>query len=288
MVPFLSLGDLRVLALGNWPVLLAATILIARPLLPRSSVIARQAWREIAIVVGAYLAYLVVRGVVAGRQFEAFEHATAVIRAERSLGIFWEIALQRSLTDTELLTYLANWMYVWGHWPVIISVAVWLFFRQRDEYYLYRNAFLISGAIGLVIFSMMPVAPPRFMPAWGFIDTVASYRAGSGAPVLINEYAAMPSLHLGWNLLISLAVVRHAGWLPAKAIGVLLPPAMFMSIVLTGNHYILDGVAGVAVALLALGIAALLRRNFDRRDSDRDGREDHRRPAPVPYSYAEA
>lgn len=287
MVPFLSLSDVRVLALGNWPVLLAAAIIVSRPLLPRSSVVARQVWREIAIVVGAYLCYLVVRGVVAGRQFEAFEHATAVIRAERSMGIFWEISLQRSLTDTRLLTNLANWMYVWGHWPVIISVAVWLFFRHRDEYHLYRNAFLISGAIGLVIFSMMPVAPPRFMPAWGFVDTAATYRAGSGAPVLINEYAAMPSLHFGWNLLISLAVVRHAGWLPAKAIGVLLPLAMFMSIVLTGNHYILDGVAGGAVALFALGCAMRLRRAVEKPGSDRDGSEDRPQAAPVPYRYAE-
>ena len=233
--------------------------MLVRVLLPKSSVSARELAREVAIVVFAYFFYFIVRGFVADRQFEAFDRAADVIALERTMGIFWEVRMQGHIVNADLLVNLVNWTYVWGHWPVIILFATWLFLRRREEYYLYRNAFLISGAIGLIIFGTLPVAPPRLMLAWGFVDTAEVYHLGPSASLLVNEYAAMPSLHFGWNLLVGIALYRHGGSALLKAVGVLLPPAMFASIVLTGNHYILDGVAGGIVALMGLQAAYLLR-----------------------------
>jgi hypothetical protein len=249
---------------NRWVLVLAGVLVLVRVLLPKSNVTSFEFWREIVIVVGAYFCYFFVRSIVEGREFEAFGNATEVIHLERTMGIFWEVPLQTHITDIEPLRLFFNATYVWGHWPVIILGATWLFLSHRDGYYVFRNAFLISGTIGLIIFATVPVAPPRFMQAWGFVDTVYAYHLGPQTSMLINEYAAMPSLHFGWNLLMGMAIVRYATWLPARVMGAMLPVAMFMAIVLTGNHYILDGLAGGTVALLALGLAATLRRIFER------------------------
>jgi hypothetical protein len=263
--------DASVLETSRWPLILVGVVVLLRVLLPRSSVRTIELWREIVIVVSAYFCYFLVRGFVAGHEFEAFGRAADLISLERAMGIFWEVDLQGHVRDVQPLVNLANWTYVWGHWPVIILVSVWLFLRHRKDYYLYRNAFLISGAIGLLIFSTLPVAPPRLMPAWGFVDTANAYHSGPSAALLVNEYAAMPSLHFGWNLLVGAAIVRHGEWLWFRVIGAVLPPAMFLSIVLTGNHFILDGVAGGAIALLALAAAIKLRDLRDRSRSDVPG-----------------
>lgn len=272
MMPLLWLPfQTEVLAFGRWPLLALAVIILVCILLPRSRVTPRELAREVAIVLFAYFSYSLVRGMVQGRQLEAFDRATDLIKLERSIGIFWEAGLQDQILGIDPALHVANSMYVWGHWPVIVLVAIWLFLLRREHYYVYRNAFLISGAVGLVIYGMLPVAPPRFMSAWGFVDTLSAYHGGASATILVNEYAAMPSLHFGWNLLLAVAIVRHASWLPAKIVGFALPPAMFMSIVLTGNHYILDGLAGGGVALLGLGASVMVRRATDRRGDDRGG-----------------
>jgi len=249
------------LLIGRWPLLLIGTAVLIWFLLPRSTTSPREVAREIVMMVSAFALYFVVRANVDGREFEAFERATDVIQLERALGIFWEIDMQRLVLHNTLLLKASNAVYVWCHFPAIVFTAVWLFFLHREEYKLSRNAFLISGAIGLVIYGMLPVAPPRFMPVWGFVDTVAfreSAQQVSLPPFLLNEYAAMPSLHFGWNLLVGIAIVRNASG-PVRALGVIMPALMFLSIVLTGNHYIMDGIAGGLVALMGLWGAYLLR-----------------------------
>jgi hypothetical protein len=266
MLPF----DADPLMAARWPLILVGFLLLIRFLLPRSLVTPAELLQEVGIVVSAYLMYFVVRGAVEGREFEAFERAADIISLERAMGIFWEADLQGSIVGVRPIMDLANWTYLWGHWPVIIFVATWLFFLRRDIYPVYRNAFLISGAVGLIIFATLPVAPPRFMAPWGFVDTVASNShayLGPKLPILINEYAAMPSLHFGWNLLAAIAIVRHAPALPVKLLGIIMPVAMFLAIVLTGNHFIIDGIAGAIVALFGLVVAQGLRRWSQRADS---------------------
>jgi len=107
---------------------------------------------ELLIIVPAYALYQLVRGTVDGRTGVAFNHATQVVSIERTMGIFWEAQLQSMILTRELAVHMANTVYVWGHLPVIIAVAVWMFTYHRQRYPLFRNAFLISGAIGLFLF----------------------------------------------------------------------------------------------------------------------------------------
>lgn len=127
-------------------------------------------------------------------------------------------------------------------------------------YSLIRNSFLASGAIALVVFVLFPVAPPRLIGA-GFIDTlqftVALTYANSPG---VNEFAAVPSMHVGWNLLLALGIFVAIRNPVARGVALLLPPAMVLSTVVTGNHYLLDAPLGVMTALSGLTIALLIRR----------------------------
>lgn len=209
------------------------------------------------LIVLAVVAYFGVRGLTEGSADLAIANAERVIELEMALLIAVEARLQDALLVSKALVNLVNWIYIWGHWPVIAVVAVWLFFHDPPRYRLYRNAFLVSGAIGLIIFALFPVAPPRLLDL-GTIDTVTLYSRAYRVlqpPVFVNQYAAMPSLHLGWDLLICIALFQSTRLWALRAFALLLPPAMFAAIVLTANHYVVDGVAGVTVALVGLGIA---------------------------------
>ena len=220
---------------------------------------------EILLIAVAYVSYQLVRGVVEGRVEVAFSNADALIQVERSLGIFREVQLQSLIINNEFLVDFFNWVYIWGHLPVVGALAIWVYFFRRRIFARYRNAFLISGAIGLVFFVTLPMAPPRFIAEAGFIDTIRLYDDAYRAlqyPAFVNQYAAMPSLHLGWNLLVGLAVFETAKLWIWKAFGLFMPIPMLAGIIFTGNHFILDAVAGVAVALAALWLAGVLNRRF--------------------------
>jgi membrane-associated phospholipid phosphatase len=221
-----------------------------------------EAAREIAIAVGAYLIYFAVRGATQGNPARAIDNAHHLVDFEQWLGIFIESDVQRLVDGTGFLIDMTNWIYIWGHWPVIAVVAVWLIVYRPKDYRLVRNAFLISGGVGLVIFATFPVAPPRLADL-GFVDTITdrsnAYRILQPT-AFVNQYAAMPSLHLGWDLLIGIAIVAYAPWF-LKVLGVLLPIGMAFAIIATANHFIIDGVAGTALALLALWAAWLIERH---------------------------
>ncbi|MBI2764807.1 MAG: phosphatase PAP2 family protein [Chloroflexi bacterium] len=218
--------------------------------------------REIVIAVAAFVLYFGVRGFTESLVDRARQNADYLIRFERWLGLYHERRLQDLIADNDQLITLMNWVYIWGHWPVIAGVASWLVWKQHDHYLLIRDAFLISGAIGLAIFAVFPVAPPRLMDI-DLIDTVTershAYRVLQ-PPFFVNQYAAMPSLHLGWDLLVGIALFRFAEWRFFRIAGLVLPVFMAIAIVATANHYIIDGVAGVIIALAALIAASYLRR----------------------------
>ncbi len=210
--------------------------------------------REVGLVAAAYFAYHLVRSATKGEVASAIEHARLLESAERALGLFVEPALQAAVVSERWLVDIANWTYVWGHWPVIGGVAIWLYYSRPASYRLLRNAFLISGATGLVLFMTFPAAPPR-LAGLGLVDTVvehSNFYYLLQPPQLTNQYAAFPSLHFGWNLLIGIALIREAPRIPVRAFGAALPLAMLAAVVLTANHYLIDAVAGGAVALIGL------------------------------------
>ena len=206
--------------------------------------------------------YYLVRGSAHERVAEALVRSADLIRLEKSLGIFWEAEMQSWVLSYEWLVKFLNNFYLYGHLPVIGSLAVWMYLWHRPQYLLMRNAFLISGAIGLVIYVSYPVAPPRFLPEWGFVDTVLDQYKTSRPLTpgfFVNEYAAMPSLHFGWNLLVGFSMWLASRHIGIRAFAILMPLAMFVDIILTANHYFLDAVAGVLVVALGLAIAVVAR-----------------------------
>jgi hypothetical protein len=217
---------------------------------------------QAALFAAAAVCYFGVRDLTEGARDTAIANAESVVRLEGVLGIDWERAMQERLIEHSSLVTLANWIYIYGHWPVLIAALTWLFVRHPPDFYLLRNALFISGAIGLVIFVLFPVAPPR-LGVLDIVDTVtqrsSSYRTLQ-PPGLVNRYAAVPSLHFGWNLLVGIMVWRVTRQPAMRALAVLMVVAMGLAVIVTANHYIFDVVAGAAVALTGLAGAMLLPR----------------------------
>ncbi|MBA2277368.1 MAG: phosphatase PAP2 family protein [Chloroflexia bacterium] len=226
--------------------------------MPRTRTVSLEPLREVGIIAVATFLYFFVRGLVDGRVADAVGHARWLVDLERQLGVFWEPAIQRWTLANEALVRAANAVYIYGHWPVVIATLTWLLIAHREHFPLYRTALLVSGAIGLVCFVTVPMAPPRFLGDLGFVDTVTlhseAYRVLQ-PPSLVNQYAAMPSLHVGWNLLMGIAIVTLAGHWAWKAFGVAMPLAMSAATLMTANHYLIDGLAGSLIALIGLAAA---------------------------------
>jgi membrane-associated phospholipid phosphatase len=195
---------------------------------------------------------------------DAYSRAFGIVELERRMGLLWEKDMQAWIMSSRHLVDLFNGIYVYVHFPAVILIGLWLFFFHRKRYVLFRNAFLISGAIGLIIFNFLPTAPPRLLPpVFGLIDTQLAFSAVNydmQPAAFVNKYAAMPSLHVGWNLLLGLAVFWTSRNLLLRAFAVVMPIAMFLSTVVTGNHFIIDGLAGSLVALIGLALALALAR----------------------------
>jgi hypothetical protein len=217
--------------------------------------------REAALVGFAVLVYFGVRGLTEGHVEKAFANARELHRIEEALGVAWEARIQAATLGHDTLTVFANWVYVYGHWPVIAACGVLLYVYRRDRYRLLRNAMIISGLIGFVFFAVVPVAPPRFvLPE--IVDTVTESSSGYRAlqpPALTNQYAALPSLHFGWNLLLGIVLFQATRRIGVRAFALAMPRAMAFAVVATANHYVLDVALGAVVVLVGLAAAHGLR-----------------------------
>jgi len=210
--------------------------------------------RELGIFALAYVVYFGVRAVTEGTAAAAMQNALDLVRIEQRLGIAWERGVQDAVVGSQLLLDLANAVYMYGHWPVIIVTGVLLFRYRRSHYYRLRNACLLSGLVGLVIFALFPVAPPRLTDL-PLVDTVTRHAEGYRQivpPELVNQYAAMPSFHAGWNVLLGIVVFRATSHWLLRALAVVGPAAMVVAVVATANHFVIDVVAGIAIVLAGL------------------------------------
>jgi hypothetical protein len=232
----------------------------------------RRGLRELLLIGSVYLMYDGSRFVVRGRQSTAFAHAVGVLHIEKGLDLAWEQTLNRVVSSHFWLAVSADYAYATLHYVVTPLVLLWMWRRHRDAYPRARTNLMVATVIGLIGFSLLPVAPPRMLP--GFVDTMAQYSgvgwwggeasAPRGLGSFTNQFAAMPSLHVGWALWCGWQLVQHAHRRSMRIIGVLYPALITLVVVATGNHYLLDAVAGVAVVLLAMaavgGVARLLPR----------------------------
>ena len=219
---------------------------------------------EIGLVALAFLLYFVVRGMVVDRADEALANAQEIIDLERELGIFWEPRLQDLIIDHRPVVQLMNFIYFWLDFPLIVAVGLWMYFKRRHEYTVARDAMLLSGAIALVIYNFYPVMPPRLLPSGEFVGPIEeysdlSYQAAS-TQAFVNPYAAVPSLHFGWAMILGGALYLSVkNWL-VRGIAVLLPWLQLAAIVFTANHFIVDAFAGLVVCLAGTALALAMQR----------------------------
>jgi PAP2 superfamily protein len=223
----------------------------------------RSVARELVVVALFGLAYVGVRELTEGGAATAIKNGARLARLEEHVGLGWEHGFQSVVLGRRALGDLANWMYIWGHWPLIAVIAITLFSVRRDRYRLLRNAVIISGLIGFLFFALFPTAPPRLVDA-GLVDTITrwsdSYRTLQ-PPRFTNQYAAIPSLHFGWNLLVGIILFGSTRSLVVRAFSILMPAAMAFAVVATANHWVVDVFAGAAVVLVGLALAKLADRS---------------------------
>lgn len=220
------------------------------------------------VIVSGVVVYFGIRGLTATNPERAREHARDILALEKTLGLDVEAGVQAALLDVGWVTTLANWIYIWGHWPIIAITFVWLALHNRVVFRRLRDSMIASGALGLCVYTTYPVAPPRLLHD-GYVDTITeqsnSYRVLQ-PPGFTNQYAAMPSLHVGWDLLVGLAIAAAAGTLMMRTMGRLMPALMAAATVVTANHYVLDVLAGAAFALAGYAIALELEKRRERRE----------------------
>ena len=245
--------------------------------------------REATLVATAMLAYFLVRNLTVGSAEEAFANAERIVDVEQWAHVGWEENVQASIAGSDVLVMLANWIYIWGHWPVIIGTAIVLHRYRPERYHLLRNALFVSGAIGFLFFALFPVAPPRLLDL-GLVDTVTeqsqAYRALQ-PPGLTNQYAAVPSLHFGWNVLVGIVLLTTTTHLAVRFFAVASPLAMGFAVIATANHFVVDVAAGLIVVLVGLAAAHAIAREglvTTLRPSGSAARVEalRRRAAPVP------
>jgi hypothetical protein len=208
---------------------------------------------EIVLMGAVFVGYRQVRYITKGDTGTAMENASAVVRMEQDLGVFTERAVQRIVMHSETLIHVLNRYYVTMHFPVTIAFILWAFVRHQSAYRAVRACFLLVTAAGLVLHVAYPLAPPRMLRAQGFVDTLRIYGpriySTDTTKSVANQFAAMPSLHFGWALLVAIGFIyiKRTRW---SLLALAHPFITLMAIVATGNHYWIDaGVAGVLVVM---------------------------------------
>ena len=208
---------------------------------------------ELLLWLALYPVYLAIRGLSIDSFSTALANARDLISLERSLSIFHEGVVQEAL---EPLHGFFSTYYMVGFGPVVGATLIWLAFMRRDDYVQLRTALFVSLAVAAVVYALLPMAPPRLVPDIGIADTVglaAGHDSGSlGGLIPFNPYAAMPSMHVGWSLLVGIFGFRALRGNALRWVFALHPVLMAVTVAATGNHYFLDSAAGVAVVLTAL------------------------------------
>jgi hypothetical protein len=215
--------------------------------------------REIGIFLAALMAYQGSRALVVGDTSTAFENAAGVVAWEKSTGLFFELSIQRWALENIELVEVLNYFYLSAHWIVTTAFFVWLWFCRRSVYPYVRNGFLLANGIALTIFMIYPVAPPRMMSGAGFVDTLHHVSEvdlhGGFLSGWFNPYAAVPSMHFGYSIMIALVAMWLIRAWPLRLLALAYPAVVFVTIVGTGNHFVIDAVAGSAV--IAVGFASI-------------------------------
>jgi membrane-associated phospholipid phosphatase len=212
---------------------------------------------EVATLAGLYAIYEIVRGQAHTTLSVARAHTDEVVALERHIHFFGERAVQHAAHVIPALPATLGIAYIALHFIGTTTFLVWLHRRHRERFPLVRNTLVIATGIALVTYMAFPVAPPR-LAGLGFVDTVTrSAKVNLSSDLLgslYNPFAAMPSLHFGYALLVGLTVAVIARRRLVRSIGFVYPVVMLLVIVGTGNHFFFDAAGGA----LAIGLAFLV------------------------------
>jgi hypothetical protein len=224
--------------------------------------------REVLVVAIGYGAYTLVRRATTGGMRVGLANAVHIGSWESMLHLDPERAINGFFSDHRWLAAWSGWYYATLHFVVTIGVMVWLHRRRPTHYRYFRTGLVLCNYLALGIFLLWPLAPPRLAEP-GFDDVVVSAHiwgsfANKNLASTADQYAAMPSLHTAWSLWSGLAIALLAERWWARILGVLYPVATVLVIMGTGNHYILDAVAGAALLLVALSLSPPVMRLLDR------------------------
>jgi hypothetical protein len=229
---------------------------------------------QLLLIALLYGTYSFSRHLAAGREPAALTNAKRVWRLERALHLPSEAAVQHLATHAEFLIRAADWFYLLVHFPSVIILLLWVFARHRRHWTRIRNVLIMTTGVALVVHLLYPLAPPRFLPSVlhvSLVDTGEVYGPspyGEGSGGIANEYAAMPSLHVGWSLIEAWAIItilRHR----ARWLAVLHPVLTTAVVVVTANHYWLDGLVGVSLVVVSIVVLDQANRWWAARGQDR-------------------
>jgi hypothetical protein len=229
---------------------------------------------QLGIWLGFGLAYQLARGIADHDSLQAFQNGRLIIDFESRLHALVELDIQRVvLSAGDWIVHLVNWTYWNSQFTVVGLALLWVYFRRNDAFLRLRNILLLGNMLALIGFVLMPTAPPRLFPEWGFVDTLAASEAlnhGSGLVQLAsNQYAAMPSIHAANALIVGFVMASLVRSRVAKLAWTLWPSWVWFTVMATANHYWLDVAAGVGLALLSASLV-ICAESVRRRDAALD------------------
>jgi PAP2 superfamily len=216
--------------------------------------------RQLSLFVLAELSYEAVRGISDGARDTAFVNGQNVIDFEKGTHTFFEPNLQSVFIDHRWIIDFANFMYMNSHFVVTTAFLVWLYIFRNQNFYFVRNMFMVAMGLAVVLYALLPTAPPRLFPAEGLVDTITQYAQvnhDSGlVKLFINPYAAIPSMHVAFSTMIGITGVLISRHPVTKALWALYPFLVFWVVIVTANHFWVDGAFGLMVAALSAVTAA--------------------------------
>jgi membrane-associated phospholipid phosphatase len=208
---------------------------------------------QFVIWIGFYVAYQIARGAADRSVSHAFANGEWVLRTEDNVGALFEPAVQRVVDTSSIMLTLTSYTYWLSQFAVVGIALLYVYFKYHERFAGFRNWLIVANLLGLVGYVLMPTAPPRMFPEWGFVDSLAQYSAVSHDSGLIawgsNPYAAMPSLHAMDAFIVGVVMFGLVRSRIAKALWLAWPAWVGFAVISTGNHYWLDVVAGFALAL---------------------------------------
>ncbi|MFF7329073.1 phosphatase PAP2 family protein [Streptomyces sp. NPDC090306] len=219
-------------------------------------------WFEIVLIAVSYWTYSQIRNAVPEQRASALRHADWIWHAEHRLGIAVEESVNHAVNSVTWLIVGMNYYYATLHFVITLGVLVWLYRSHPGRYAAARLVLFVTTGAALIGYYVYPLAPPRLMAGTGFVDTVTVHRtwgsmASGDLKHMSNQYAAMPSMHIGWSVWCGLTIFALAATPWARVLGLLYPVLTLTVIVATANHFLLDAVGGLLCLALGFAVSAL-------------------------------